>query len=191
MIEFDPQSYGPAMAGLIDPGRICQLGPDQPNATARDKLAALQLESAFAPRTVVDADMAECCLAGLWLGHGFLDESHSISQRIHTSSGSFWHGIMHRREEDFSNAKYWFRRVGEHPVFDSLAAAARDMASSERATGSAEYLLRQTNWDPFRFVDLCQAVQSGEVPSENVCRGIARFEWQLLFDYCFREAAGA
>ena len=53
--------------------------------------------------------MAACCLAGVWLLHDYLDESHTISQRIDTPSGSFWHGIMHRREGDFSNAKYWFR----------------------------------------------------------------------------------
>ena len=45
--------------------------------------------------------MAACCLCGLWLLHDFLDESHSLSQEITTDTGSYWHGIMHRREPDY------------------------------------------------------------------------------------------
>ena len=80
--------------------------------------------------------MAACCIAGVWLLHDFLDESHTISQGIDTPSGSFWHAIMHRREGDFSNAKYWFRRVGQHPVFDALGQRAAELAAI-RGDGTA------------------------------------------------------
>ena len=49
--------------------------------------------------------MASACLAGLWLYHDYLDESHAVSQSIHTPAGSYWHGLMHRREPDFANPK--------------------------------------------------------------------------------------
>ena len=48
----------------------------------------------------------------VWLYVDDLERSHTISQSVESSIGSYVHGIMHRREGDFSNAKYWFRRAG-------------------------------------------------------------------------------
>jgi hypothetical protein len=114
--------------------------------------------------------MALCCVSGVWLLHDFLDESHTISQSIETPSGSYWHAIMHRREGDFSNAKYWLRRVGRHPVIEQLG---------ERAGGTH---------DPFAFVDMCQAAVRGKGDLRDSCLDIQEAEWELLFDFCYREA---
>ena len=113
--------YGPTIASLLSKAPLNELGPGTQNVPARTQLKALSPQAMFAPHAVVDRTMAKACLAGLWLRFDFLDESHSISQEIKNATGSFWHGILHRREPDYDNAKYWFHRVGEHPVFAPLS----------------------------------------------------------------------
>jgi hypothetical protein len=135
--------------------------------------------------------MASACLAGLYLLYDGLDESHAISQSIETPTGSYWHGIMHRREPDYGNAKYWFRRVGNHPVFATLVVAARELAASEKLDRPADFLVEQGAWDPFHFVDLCEAVAKGRSTSGMLCRQIQRRECELLFDHCYRAAISA
>jgi len=183
------EGYGPAVTNLLTPGQWMPLGPGRPCEAARPALKALTIEGLLAPRTVRDQAMAKSCLAGLWLLHNFLDEAHTLSQEIETPEGSWWHGMLHRREPDFDNARYWFRRVGRHPLFATLgqelaAAAASRPAASKR-------LMQGASWDPFAFIDLCAAVteQGGEL--EEFCRRWQQREWELLFDRCWAAARGA
>ncbi|MGC6448463.1 MAG: hypothetical protein ACON5J_18690 [Rubripirellula sp.] len=101
--------------------------------------------------------------SGLWLLAGDLERSHSISQSIETASGSFWHGIMHRRECDFGNAKYWFRRVGQHPSFSVI---------SEQSSGDYS--------DPIDFVDACERAQRRSGESLEICKNAQWIEWEAL-----------
>jgi hypothetical protein len=185
MSQFSPQAYGPAIAGLLAE-RLNELGPGEPNRGARVALAALSPERLVAPHALADREMAAACLAGLWLYHDFADESHALSQEIETVEGSYWHGILHRREPDFSNAKYWFRRVGSHPISSELAAATRDLAQAAESDRAAEFLGTQAEWDHFRFVDLCQAVLAGRSSAGSLCRQVQLCEWRLLFAHCYR-----
>jgi hypothetical protein len=185
-LPFDPRAYGPAVAELLLPRRECSLGQGTPNRAVELRIRKLTPETLLAGREVVDHDMAQACLAGLWLYHDFLEESHAISQEIHTPSGSFWHGILHRREGDYDNAKYWFRRVGNHPVYTPLRQFAAEAAAGE-SDADTRFLLKQAAWDPFRFVDLCQASTARNAGAE-LCESIQTREWELLFDYCYRAA---
>jgi hypothetical protein len=171
-----PERYGPVFAELLREERLAPLGPGMPNRSVQSKLAALSIDKAFAHATVRDRQMASACLAGLWLYHDFLDESHTISQDIETTTGSFWHGIMHRREPDASNAGYWFRRVGEHPVFNELASEAQRLGTGQ--------------WNPFDFIDLCEKHRGTDSKQEMLLRQIQHMEWQLLFAYCHARAVG-
>jgi hypothetical protein len=190
METFAPDHYPPAVADLLRERRLAPLGPGRPNLPARPRLEALTPESLLAPQPVRDADMAKACLAGLWLYHDFLDESHALSQDIATPTGSYWHGLMHRREPDPGNAAYWFRRVGQHPVFGPLRLAAAELAASAPEDPSVAWLSRQSSWDPFRFIDLCEEARAGRSGAEMLCRQVQQREWELLFDFSLRAALG-
>jgi hypothetical protein len=95
--------------------------------------------------------------AGLWLYVDDLERSHTVSQGIEDATGSFWHGIMHRREGDFANSHYWMRRAASHPLYHDL--------------------------DPAGFVDLVAAA-SGRDEADLVDR--QRQEWAALFEWCAR-----
>ena len=189
-MNFNPRSYRPAVAQLLEGAKCNELGPGTPQSSRRRALEALDADSLLEPHALGDREMALACLAGLWLRHDFLDESHRISQDIGSPTGSYWHGIMHRREPDFGNSKYWFRRVGEHPIFAALGPMARRLADEAKTGPEAAFLAKQANWDPFAFVDLCQLALEVPSPLRDLCMNIQRREWELLFDHCYRKAKG-
>jgi hypothetical protein len=113
-------------------------------------------------RTLGSGQPTPLAAAGLWLLAGDLEASHAISQSDERSDASFWHAVMHRREGDFSNAKYWFRRVGHHPVLAELA--------------------RTAYGDPMQFVDRCERVTGKD--QDRVLVQCQWDEWQRLFAHC-------
>jgi hypothetical protein len=182
-------SYSPAVSGLVAAAPLNELGPGRPDESRRQILAGLTPERLVEPQRLAHRQMAQAALAGLWLRYDFLDESHEISQGLENPTGSYWHGIMHRREGDFGNAKYWFRRVGSHPVFQSLGPAANELIELEDAPGEAAQVVA-SGWDPLAFVDLCEKATRGGEPLRRACMVIQRREWELLFEYCYRSAIG-
>ena len=186
--------YAPAIDALLADAPLNDLGPGKPIASAAKHLKTLSLDELFAPRVIADHQMAQCCLSGLWLRFDCLDESHSISQAIHKPTGSYWHGILHRREPDYGNAKYWFHRVGEHAIFGALAAAARKIANDSvegAADKRAVFLKTQKTWDPFQFVDFVENVVQSRSPLADVCRQIQLREWESVVRFLLRRSTSS
>jgi hypothetical protein len=198
---LDANAYGKEIASILAPHeggeRLMPLAPAGPllgeGLTRLRGLSSLEL---FGGTPIAAADFADCVRSALFLYFSDLDESHTISQNIPTATGSFLHGIMHRQEPDFSNSKYWFRRVGFHEVFPALREAALETLGAEAGESTAAAGLRaqiesRAQWDPFWFVDQCEASSRGSADLQQRLREIQRLEWQLLFDYCYQKAVGA
>lgn len=175
----------PEIRPLLAEDRLNELAIGAPNLAMRDQL--VELERSL-PANAKNRDFAAACLAGLWLRHDFFDESHAISQDLDTVEGSYWHAILHRREPDYWNAKYWFRRVSGHPIHADLLQDATTLTSAAGSPPGSEQLIRQKTWDAAAFVDLCERAATVQGPVAMLCRRIQQREWNLLFQWCHSHA---
>jgi len=176
-----------------------ELAPQHPG---RDRNWMAHLLSQLNPRKYLAGEGDECeaeaVLAGLLQINDYLDESHNHSQSIQGEgqdvNGDYWHGIMHRREPDYGNGKYWFRRVGHHPCFDLLAPLAEqalDECSSPNAANWQSRLSGPNGWDGAAFIDLCQtAEQSSDAELTTAVKRIQWAEMLLLLEHSYRQACG-
>ena len=116
--------------------------------------------------------------AGLFYYHNALDDSHKEAQKLEDNTAAYWHGMVHRREGDFDNARYWMRRAGEQPVFQEMQG---------RASDGAPNMGRQSNWDPFLFITLCEQFKYGETDYKKEISHLQRVEFDVMFDYAWRQ----
>ena len=188
-MAFEPARYGETIARILDAPAPMPLDRGRVNQVGCDLLTGLSAADLFPGTAGLDDGMAKSCLAGLWLFVGDLDRAHAICQSVDTREGSYWHGIMHRREGDFSNAKYWFRRVPSHPVFDALGEETARLV--EEGEPYRTWLPEAGRWDAFAFVDLCVIAARDTGALTALCRRLQAREWELLFDYCHDAAMAA
>jgi hypothetical protein len=115
----------------------------------------------FFPTAEIRSSAQPLLRSAALLWHDHLDASHTISQAIETRDGSWLHGIMHRREPDYGNAKYWFRRVGEHPAFAALAQQVAALLHNDSG-GLTARLIENGEWQSFAFIDECEQAESSK-----------------------------
>lgn len=133
-------------------------------------------------------DSGRCLLALLYLINDDRDLSHELSQSIKTSDGSYVHGLMHRREPDYGNSKYWFERVGHHSLFGKLS---RRLSSLEMSHPSFARLKRDRTWDPTLMIDLCEQAEAGDTLLDAELRRVQWAEWKALVEHLkFRSSGG-
>ena len=159
------------------------------------RIKNISLEMLFDGQSIEDSTMGHATQSGLLLWNDALDVSHTISQDIESKTGSYWHGIMHRREPDYSNAKYWFRRVGIHTISFELRERALVLVQarpieSDSLAHYAETIEKAEDWDAFRFVDWCQAAdgdRSTPEPVKAFLQAVQVEEIKLLLNYSYQQ----
>ena len=130
----------------------------------------------------IDAVMAavegesELIQSAALLWHDHLNESHNFSQNISCADGSFLHGIMHRREPDYSNAKYWFNRAGTHPAYPKISNQVKQLVA-----GTSLENLAGIKWDAAAMVDAVSSVRVG-TDEYMILQQVQRVEFEFLLE---------
>ncbi len=186
-MDISAENLGEFSSSFLSDATFAQYIHGDRNMDASAQIRNADLGFLIDARQIVDTDAAECCRAGLLLLFNDLDGSHAISQGIHSAEGSYWHGIMHRIEGDFSNAKYWHRLVGDHPTNSHLEEFVR-----RNLSGGSDQRISQLgkNWDAGTLIDLCRDNQSPSSKSFAPIHQIVVEQWKQLFLHCFQLATG-
>jgi hypothetical protein len=168
---------------IAEPGPAA-LGPEI--RYSRLPLARLEfmLVSCFA-QTSVSRSGQSLLRAAILLWHDHLEASHSLSQEIQSRDGSCLHGIMHRREPDYGNAKYWFHLVGAHPCFPGVLDQIQTAPASPSITPFVRACRKASRWDPFAFVDACEeaADLSQDHPDVRALQELQEIEFRVLVNH--------
>jgi hypothetical protein len=131
-------------------------------------------------------------ISGLYLWNGNMDSSHTISQDLENRTGSYLHGILHRMEPDFSNAKYWFRMAGGHPNGDLLQQKTLEILRESTSGNEALYrkFKQKTTWNPELLTDMVAAAALQTRGTEDevlLLERIQAIELRLLLEVVLRE----
>lgn len=160
-------------------------------------------ETLFDGRPIRDAAAAVCVIAGLHLWNDNFAAAHNLCQGVATATGSYWHGLCHRREGhegdglagNLRNAKYWFRQTGPHPAFEPVYRSTLSLLDNAGtgfrwATEAAGMLRAAQQWDPNAVIDWFAQAEAGTLSAESrsVLEEIQWREIDLLVDWCAREA---
>ena len=163
---------------LLNPDLLKKLTPTEPLGWELPaKIRDASDEVLSGGKEIADAKMFTLVRGALFCAADALDAAHKIFQDDPSDIGSYWHGIMHRREGDFDNARYWFRRAGRLPVFAKMHEAAAQVSAT---------MARQPTWDAYLLTGMCEQAKFGDREAVPECVSLQRVEFDELLAYCWR-----
>jgi hypothetical protein len=108
----------------------------------------------------------------LLLAAGDIEAAHRIAQESSSIDGAYVHGMIHRIEDDFDNARYWFFRAGVHPASPEIY---------RRAAANSQRIASHPTWDPGSVTDWLEESRSKGISEE--LRAVLRIESEVLLEH--------
>jgi hypothetical protein len=131
----------------LGPGPRCEVLPE---VTLEIRLLELTREFNLSNPT------AELLTATALLYHDNHDPAHNRVEDRGDRDACLIHALLHRREPDYWNAAYWFRRVSGHPIYGTATPAVIQAAQTPEARAVLERLTLSGNLDPLALVQECE-----------------------------------
>jgi hypothetical protein len=126
----------------------------------------------------------------LWLRVGIIDPAHVLVQDGRNDLERYLHGVVHRLEGDFWNAKYWFRQVRNRELILFVENCIRNKLEELELLESAQQmkLIEASDFTPSRFVDQCESflasAQSTQTSNlSKILESIGQAEWTALWSF--------
>ncbi|MDB4868810.1 MAG: hypothetical protein JWR03_3143 [Cohnella sp.] len=137
---------------------------------------------------------AQAWKAALYLWNDSLNAAHDLVQDLETPTGSMLHGILHRREGDYSNAKYWFHRTGDHPAFHGLQLRVSERLQElhrteglpeDQAGEALRTIAGQGAWNPYLYTDAVEIVEKriGDERARAILEMVQQLELEAILRY--------
>jgi hypothetical protein len=133
---------------------------------------------------------AQAWKAALHLWNDSLAAAHDLVEPMDTPAGAVLHGIMHRREGDYDNAKYWFHRAGDHPAYHSLQSRAASFLRQQEIPGGPlkevfDKMIAQGNWNPYLFINAVSIQENryGEDETRGLLEQLQQLELEAMIRF--------
>ncbi len=172
-------------AGFLATPEPPNLGPEVRQGVQSEEALNQSFDQLFRG-SKISSRIQQLIRALILLWHDHLESAHVLAQEIDNADGAFVHGIMHRREPDYGNAKYWFHRVGKHSAFPSIAARAQSLAKSGSEDLLPGKIVPSGEWDPFAFIDACEESRGASDSIVQYLREVQRIETESLLETFLR-----
>jgi hypothetical protein len=175
------KEYSPLATELLaEEDLLLRLRPTEPGSPdALRRIRHAEESELTGGAVLADASYPTLIRAALLYAYDAIDESHHIVQALTTGHASYWHGMLHRREGDFENARHWFRRTGKLGVFPEMHAMAAEVSP---------LMGRQVDWDPYVLVGQCEQARFGGDVNQKELVALQRIEFEVMFDFLWRDA---
>ncbi len=173
-----------------DPRPLTRLVKGKPIAKGRQAVVELSEKDLGGAKNSKSLPLIQ---AALYLCFDCFEEAHNIANDHEgTVAGNWLHAIVHRREPDASNSKYWYHRVAAPAkVFTAIGKEALDLLGKVPAPeleSLAKKMEKSKSWEPESFVDLCDKYREKgpQSPAYQLLARVQEIEWRGLAEYLLK-----